>query len=140
MTKSRSVTSKRVEKEAKKPAIRPKMVKSPDELVALFDAAMRAFPDIEQRKVFGYPCGFVNGYMTVGLYSDEFFVRLPPEEQGVLLKEPGGGFLEPMPGRPMRDYVVVPVSLRKKKAQLKKWIEKAVSYSRSLPPNKKARR
>jgi TfoX N-terminal domain len=119
---------------AKRAAPRPKMVKSPETLVALFESAMKDFPDLKPRKVFGYPCGFVNGYMTVGLYAEDLFVRLPSDEQAVLLRATGGRHLEPMPGRPMSDYVVVPVSIREKKAKLKQWIEKAVSYSRSLPP------
>jgi TfoX/Sxy family transcriptional regulator of competence genes len=124
---------------AKKTAVRPKLTRSPDDLVALFDATMNSFPDVEVRKVFGYPCGFVNGNMAVGLHADAFFVRLAPEEQHVLLKKPGGGYLEPMPGRPMRDYVIIPVEVRAKKAALKKWVEKAIRHSRSLPTKKKAR-
>jgi hypothetical protein len=136
------VTGKKVAKgAAKKAATRPKMARSPEELAAVFDAAMKGFPDVELRKVFGYPCGFVNGYMTVGLHAEDFFVRLPPDDQAVLLTAPGGGYLEPMPGRPMRDYVVVPAGARENKTKLKHWIEKAVRHSRSLPPKeKKARR
>ena len=140
MVKKRVVGKKAAKGAVRKTAVRPKMAKSPDELVVMFEAAMKGFPDVELRKVFGYPCGFVNGYMTVGLHAEDFFVRLPPDEQQVLLQAPGGGYLEPMPGRPMRDYVVIPVGVREKKARLNRWIGKAIQHSRSLPPKEKKAR
>jgi len=139
MTKSRSAND-RGTAATKKPPGKPTMKKSPASLVALFESTMEAFPDVDLRKVFGYPCGFVHGHMTVGLHADAFFVRLSVEDQEILLKKPGGGYLEPMPGRPMRDYVLVPKSIREKKAELKKWISKAILHSRSLPPKKKPRK
>jgi TfoX/Sxy family transcriptional regulator of competence genes len=122
---------------AKSAMPRPKLAKSPEHLVSLFASTMENFPDVQLRKVFGYPCGFVNGNMAVGLHADAFFVRLAPEDKEPLLKKPGGGYLEPMPGRPMRDYVIVPPAAREKSAELKKWVEKAILHSQSLPPKKK---
>jgi TfoX/Sxy family transcriptional regulator of competence genes len=113
------------------------MARSPDELVALFSTTMQAFPDVELRKVFGYPCGFVNGNMAVGLHADVFFVRLPASDQQTLLEKPGGGYLEPMPGRPMRDYVLVPEGMRSKKSELGRWVKRAVEHCLSLPPKVK---
>jgi len=138
MTKARRANDKGTAATKKSPG-KPTMKKSPASLVALFESSMEAFPDVDLRKVFGYPCGFVHGHMTVGLHADAFFVRLSVEDQEILLKKPGGGYLEPMPGRPMRDYVLVPKSIREKRAELKKWISKAILHSRSLPPKKKPR-
>ncbi len=119
----------------------PRFPASPEEALALFDSALKAVPGIERKTLFGYPCGFVNGYMTVGLHADDFFVRLPPEEQAPLLKLRGGGHLEVMPGRPMTEYVILPASVRVKKAELKKWVERAVDHARRMPPKaKKAKR
>jgi TfoX N-terminal domain len=140
MVKKRATSKKPAKGVTKSPASRPKMARSPNGLVAMFESAMKDYPDVELRKVFGYPCGFVNGYMTVGLHAADFFVRLPPDEKEILLKAPGGGYLEAMPGRPMRDYVVVPEGVREKKAKLKQWIGKAIQYSQSLPPKEKKAR
>ena len=137
MVKSKSTPKKAAKVSTKKAGGRPKLKRSPEALVAFFDTTMKSFPDVELRKVFGYPCGFVNGHMTVGLHADVFFVRLPEDDQAILLKKPGSGFLEPMPGKPMRDYVIVPESIRDKKAELESWINKAILYSRSLPPKEK---
>ena len=141
MVKSKTTPKNAAKVPSKKAGGRPELKRSPEALVAFFDATMRAFPQVELRKVFGYPCGFINGHMTVGLHADVFFVRLPQDEQTVLLKKPGGGYLEPMPGKPMRDYVIVPETVRGRKAELGSWIDKAIRYSRSLPPKvKKYRR
>ncbi len=119
----------------------PRFPPSPKEAVALFDAVMEAVPGIERKILFGYPCGFVNGYMTVGLHADDFFIRLPAEEQAPLLKLKGGGHLEVMPGRPMVEYVVLPAAVRVKKAELKKWVERAAEHARRMPAkSKKAKR
>ena len=115
----------------------PRFPPSPREAVALFDAVIEAVPGIERKTLFGYPCGFVNGYMTVGLHADDFFVRLPAEEQMPLLKLKGGGHLEVMPGRPMVEYVVLPASVRAKKAEVKRWVERAVDHARRMAPKAK---
>jgi hypothetical protein len=51
----------------------------------------------------------------------------------VLLAKKGARTFEPMPGRPMVEYVVVPPNLVAKPDALAGWIRKAVAYSRSLP-------
>jgi len=89
---------------ARRPSLRP----SPAATLTLLQKACAAIPEVQVRKVFGYPCGFVNGYMTVGVYEDWIFVRLPQEGQSTALQLAGAHFLEPMPGRPMRNYVVLP--------------------------------
>lgn len=115
----------------------PRFPPSPKEAVALFDAVMEAVPGIDRKTLFGYPCGFVNGYMTIGLHADDFFVRLPAEVQAPLLKLKGGGHLEVMPGRPMVEYVVLPAAVRAKKAEVKKWVERAVDHARRMPVKSK---
>ena len=121
---------------AKRPSV-PRFPPSPKEAIEVFDGVLDAVPGIERKILFGYPCGFVNGYMTVGLHADAFFVRLPAEQQAPLLKLKGGGHLEVMPGRPMTEYVILPGSVLAKKADLKKWVQSAVYYARHLPPKAK---
>src|SRR3990172_3008848 len=108
MVKSKSAPKKATKVPTKKAGERPKLKRSPETLVAFFDTTMKSFPDVELRKVFGYPCGLINGHMTVALQGAVFSPRPREANQAFLLKNPGGGFLEPMPGKPMRDYVIVP--------------------------------
>ena len=109
--------------------------KSSPKLIDAFEAAMPAAPAVK-RQMFGYPCGFVNGNMFMGLFADAMFVRLPEESRDELMGL-GGKTFEPMPGRPMRDYVVIPDTILAKPAELKAWAGKALSYGLSIPPKKK---
>lgn len=84
--------------------------------------------------MFGYPAAFVNGNMATGLHQEQVIVRLPAAERKALLAKPGARTFEPMPGRPMVEYIVVPPNLVVKAAALHGWIVKAVAYARSLPP------
>ena len=109
--------------------------KSPQELIEAFEAAMPGAPAVK-RPMFGYPCGFVNGNMFMGLFADKMFVRLPEDSRAELMGI-GGTPFEPMPGRPMRDYVVLPEAIVTKPAELKAWAGKALRYGESLPAKKK---
>jgi len=110
---------------------------SPETLAALFRAALPAGAGVERRQMFGYPTAFVNGNMATGLHQDQVIVRLPEAERKRLLTRPGARTFEPMPGRPMTEYVVLPPNLVAKAATLQRWIAKGVAYARSLPPKVK---
>ncbi len=112
--------------------------KSPPELIALFEAAMPG-PPAEPRKMFGYPVGFVNGHMFMGLFQEEMNLRLGEADRAALLALPGAHPFEPMAGHVMREYAVVPPSLLADRAALAKWIAKALAYAAALPPKKKAK-
>jgi TfoX/Sxy family transcriptional regulator of competence genes len=102
-------------------------------------AAFRAFvPDDERvtiRPMFGSVAAFAGGQMFMGLYADELFVRLAEADRESVLAA-GGGPLEPMPGRPMREYVTLP-GWREDAALVRFWAPRALEYALSLPPKKK---
>ena len=50
---------------------------SPDTLIQTFHNALPNDPRLERRKMFGYPCSFVEGRLIAGLHKDSLFVRLP---------------------------------------------------------------
>jgi hypothetical protein len=58
-----------------------KLRKSPEELVAKFDEVMPG-PPATKRKMFGFPAGFVNGNMFMGLFEDSMILRLPLGVEG----------------------------------------------------------
>lgn len=113
---------------------------SPETLAALFRAALPAGAGVERRQMFGYPTAFVNGNMATALHQDQVIVRLPEAERKRLLTRPGARTFEPMPGRPMAEYIVLPPNLVAKAAALQRWIAKGVAYARSLPPKVKEAR
>ncbi|GAC1362979.1 MAG: hypothetical protein NVSMB32_04030 [Actinomycetota bacterium] len=107
--------------------------KSPAHLVAAFEAVFPGPPAVG-RQMFGYPAGFVNGYMFMGLHRDSMVLRLPDEHRAALLAVEGAHVFEPMAGRPMKGFVVVPPSLVAAPETLEPWVAKALAYAGSLPP------
>jgi hypothetical protein len=113
---------------------RPSFRQSPPALAEQFRKATASYPEAKVRLVFGCPCAFIRGNMITGLFGDEWFVRLPPEQRTGLLRVKGAHPFEPMPGRPLREQVVLPASIVGSPAKLQAYIEKAVVHGRSLPP------
>jgi TfoX/Sxy family transcriptional regulator of competence genes len=107
--------------------------KSSPELVARFAACLPDDPLVERRSMFGYPCAFVQGHMVSGLHEERLIVRLPEGERAALVAE-GGEIFSPMPGRLMKEYVVVPPKLVAKPAALCSWVARAIAYGTTLPP------
>ena len=91
-------------------------------------------PRVEVRKMFGHPAAFANGNMCVGTFGDDVFVRLDEPGVRALTKVTGVRPFEPMPGRPMKQYLVLPPSLLKNSAQSKKWVQRSIEYALTLPP------
>src|SRR4030065_1322692 len=81
---------------------RPAFRKSPPALVERFRKALAGYPEAQVRVVFGCPCAFIRGNMVTGLFGDEWFIRLSPEQRPGLLKLKGAHPFEPMAGRALR--------------------------------------
>ncbi|MCI4360833.1 MAG: TfoX/Sxy family protein, partial [Thermoplasmata archaeon] len=79
--------------------------------VARFEQLCPTGPGISVRPMFGQPAAFVTGRMFFGVFGGDVFVRLSEEDRKTGLLLPGARPFEPMPGRPMREYVVLPESL-----------------------------
>jgi TfoX/Sxy family transcriptional regulator of competence genes len=113
--------------------------RSPQELVDWFDehtAWLLAEPGVERRKMFGYPACFANGHMFTGLHQDRWVIRLPDDAR-TALAEAGGTPFEVMPGRPMREYLVLPATLASDPAAMRPWLERALANARDLLPKKR---
>ncbi len=118
----------------------PKFTPAPPAVVALFQAAVEGLPEVEQRKMFGYPCAFVHGQMLIGVFQDRIMLRLSEADRAKFLEQPGAKPFEPMPGRPMREYVELPPDVMKSPAAVRRWIKRGLAYVETLPPKaRKAR-
>ena len=115
----------------------PKFKPAPEAVVTLFHAAIAGLPNLESRKMFGYPCAFVNGQMLIGVLGDRIMLRLSDQDRAQFLKLPGAKPFEPMPGRPMREYVELPPNIMNSPAQLKRWLKLGLEYVGTLPPKVK---
>ena len=112
----------------------PKWRTAPAPLVARFEHAVAALPEVQQRKMFGYPAAFVNGHMFAGVFQASLFVRLAEKDRTELIEKEGATPFAPMPGRVMREYVVLPPSIVESEAKLTAWLSRASRYVASLPP------
>jgi TfoX/Sxy family transcriptional regulator of competence genes len=110
---------------------------APPEAVAAFEAATSGLGGAEPRKMFGYSCVFAGGNMFAGLHEAGMVLRLPDEQRTEFLRLKGAEQFEPMPGRVMREYVVVPKVLLNAPDQLREWVEKSLAYVSSLPAKPK---
>lgn|SRR6266852_5870841 len=114
------------------PRVMPKFTKTPPEIVAAFDAASPSRADIERRTMFSYPALFVKGNMFAFTFGPKIAVRA----NGATRAKPGMKRFEPMPGRPMGEYVEVPAK-DMKGAPLKRWMAEGLAYADTLPPKVK---
>jgi TfoX/Sxy family transcriptional regulator of competence genes len=110
-----------------------KFEKAPPSLVALFDALLPMTMG-ERRQMFGYPAGFLNGNMFCGVFGKDIVVRLDETDRTALLKREGASTFDPMGGRPMKEYVIVPSDMLDDEAAVIRWLKKAEAYAESLPP------
>ncbi len=118
----------------------PKFTPAPQAVVALFHAAVDGLPEVEQRKMFGYPCAFVHGQMLISIFQDRIMLRLSEVDRAKFLEQPGARLFEPMPGRPMREYVELPPDVMNSPAALKRWVKRGLAYVETLPPKAKRAR
>ena len=106
--------------------------KSPPELVSAFDRLVPATRAVERRTMFGYPAAFVGGNMFAGLHEDRFVLRLGDEDLAAA-KRLGAKDFEPMPGRAMKGWIILPAGLLADDAKVSRWIKRARSHVSALP-------
>jgi TfoX/Sxy family transcriptional regulator of competence genes len=113
--------------------------KSPPWLVALFDEVAGSLPG-ERRKMFGYPCLFLGGNLYCGLFQSTMMLRLGEEDRAALLALEGAAPFDPMGGRPMREYAVLPRDVLEDDRALRDWLRRSAAYASTLPAKKPAKR
>ena len=96
-------------------------------LVARYEELAEVVPEADRKLVFGSPCCLVGGNMFFGVHATGVFVKLPPEQAAELLAE-GGAPFEPMPGRAMGGFFVLP------DGDVTDWVRRSYEYATTLPP------
>jgi hypothetical protein len=112
---------------------------APEELVHLFHQALASFPEATLRKMFGYPSAMINRRMFTGLHQESMIVKLPADDRAELLSIEGARPFEPMPGRTMGEFVVLPPSVLTSPSKLRLWLQRSFDYVASMPPKKKSK-
>jgi hypothetical protein len=105
------------------------------EEAAIFDAALPKDERVKRVKMFGFPHGKVGDYMFAGRHGRGITVRLPEAAQQELLRQ-GATPFEPMPGRPMKGWVLLPPSLERDPSALSSWVRRAFEHALTLPPKR----
>ena len=91
------------------------MPKPSEQAKSAFQKLVPPDPAVTTRPMFGNLSGFVNGNMFCGLFGEDLFVRVSDDDQAKIRKQ-GGRPFEPMPGRAMTGYVLVPAGWQRKPA------------------------
>jgi TfoX/Sxy family transcriptional regulator of competence genes len=115
------------------PSKPPKMPKPTKETKDFFGSVVPDHPAVAIRPMFGQLSAFVNGNMFMGIFGEDVLMRLPEEDRAELTAA-GGGPFEPMPGRPMREYVVLPPAWRDDPERIRRWAARALDHAEELPP------
>ena len=113
--------------------------KPDEEWKAYFRSLVPDDPRVEVRPMFGNLAAFVNRNMFLALFGNNVAVRLPEEERERLLNEGGTSVFAPMPGREMKEYVVLPDSWRDDAGKVNPWVERSLNWVGEMPPKKKGK-
>jgi TfoX/Sxy family transcriptional regulator of competence genes len=110
-----------------------KWIKASEKTIETFEKILPDFPGVEKRKMFGYPVVFVNNNMYMGVHGNSIILRLPENDRKEFLKLKLTHLFEPMPGKPMKEYVVIPDWMFSETSILNDWIDKSFEYVTLLP-------
>jgi TfoX/Sxy family transcriptional regulator of competence genes len=88
--------------------------------------------------MFGCPAYFVNNNMFTGAFQDYIFLRLSEKDRNKLSESYDEATpFEPMQGRVMKEYMVVPETLYNDEVEFNTWLKLAYDYASKIPPKKK---
>src|ERR1700757_3085531 len=83
--------------------------------------------NVEEKKMFGCICFFLNGNALVGVWKNRLIARLGPDEGEAALREPHVRAFD-ITGRPMRKWVAVEPDGVEDDDQLTGWIDLATKF------------
>jgi hypothetical protein len=87
--------------------------------------------NIEEKKMFGCICFFLNGNALAGVWKDRLIARLGPDEGEGSLREPHVRAFD-ITGKPIRNWVAVEPEGVEDDDQLADWIERATKFVKKL--------
>jgi len=95
----------------------------------------------DKRMMFGCPVYTVNSNMFAGAHQDSLFVRLPESDrQEFRAQYPDARPFEPMAGRVMKEYMLLPEDVYNNPEALHQWLRRGHVYALSLPPKQRKSR
>ncbi len=103
-----------------------------ERLVARIRGVLRRTANVRERRMFGGVCFTLNGNMFCGVVKDEIMVRVGPAQYLSALRTPNAREMD-FTGRPMAGYVFVDKAGFASEAALRKWLDVAGAFVRTLP-------
>jgi TfoX/Sxy family transcriptional regulator of competence genes len=106
------------------------------ELADRIRALTRSEPGLSERKMFGGLAFLVDGNMAVAASGQGgVLVRVDPDQSDELVSTSQASAME-MRGRPMAGWLRVEATHVAAERELAAWVERGISYARSLPPKR----
>jgi hypothetical protein len=87
---------------------------------------------VEEKKMFGCICFFLNGNALAGVWKDRLIARLGPDEGEAALREPHVRPFD-ITGKAMKGWVLVDPAGMADDDRLGDWIGRATTFVRNLP-------
>ena len=103
-----------------------------ESLAARIRDALARRTGVEEKRMFGCICFFLDGNVLAGVWKDALIARLGPDEGEAALREPHVRAFD-ITGRPMRNWVAVEPEGVEDDDQLRWWVERATKFVRTLP-------
>ena len=88
--------------------------------------------DVTEKKMFGGVAFMVGGHMAVGILGDALMARVGPEQYERALRMAHVREMD-FTGKPMKGYVYVAPAGFDSQAELEAWVERCVTFVRTLP-------
>jgi TfoX/Sxy family transcriptional regulator of competence genes len=113
-----------------------KWEKMSQEAAQRLEAIVKPF-ECKKKPMFGHEVYWVNGNMFTGVFESSIWMRLSSADQAEFLKTfKDAKQFEPMAGRPMKDYVVVPESVLENTDLVNMWMKRSYDFTASMPEKK----
>ncbi|MCI4342441.1 MAG: TfoX/Sxy family protein [Thermoplasmata archaeon] len=113
-----------------------KMPKADPSAVARFEELLPTHPDVLVKQMFGHPAAFIGGNLFMGVFGEHVFVRLSEAEFHEASTSVGARPFEPMEGRVMRGYAVLPAKVLGDPKVAKDWVARSLAYVERMPTKK----
>ena len=114
-----------------------KWKKVSSELSEFLENALEGF-ECQKRIMFGCPAYFVNNNMFTSVHQDNIILRLSEDHREMIQKDyDETAAFEPMEGRVMKEYMVLPEELYSDTETFGKWLNRSFEFVASLPPKQK---
>jgi TfoX/Sxy family transcriptional regulator of competence genes len=103
-----------------------------ENLAARTRHALARRKNVEEKKMFGCICFFLNGNALVGVWKNRLIARVGSDEGEAAMREPHVRAFD-ITGRPMRNWVAVEPEGVESDDQLKDWIQRAIKFVGKMP-------